>query len=110
MLIRRVPPKSVAYSSLAVQNVETSAHAHPVGRHISRRSPLSMIQSFRNVRIAEKIHSLGLRNRNSLHGVGPQKPRARLWTGLSRLGGDVQPPAVTVLTPATSTLLRKVLV
>jgi hypothetical protein len=32
------------------------------------------------------------------------KPKGQLMTGLSRLGGDIQPPAVIVLTPATNTL------
>lgn len=33
---------------------------------------------------------------------GKSKPKARLWTGLSRSGRDVQPLSVTVLTPATT--------
>lgn len=34
-------------------------------------------------------------------GSDSQKPRGRVWPGLTSVGGDIQPQQVTVLTPAT---------
>jgi hypothetical protein len=47
--------------------------------------------------------------RKTLVLLGATKPKGRIWSGLSRLGESIQLSLVTVLTPATITRLRGIL-